>query len=284
MAKFARIRSNLKSYRDEFLAKESESEKIALSEMEKLEEEMETRDLSEEEEWILLENRKTIQEIDDRKRADIKQRARLRWAIDGDENSKFFHAMVNNRKASNNIHGLSVDESIKHRLVLHCNNIKRISEMDGNMLVEPFSELEIKKAIFECGDDWSPGPDGLNFKFIKHFLDLFKDDFSRIFAWFHYHGVRNDGSGASFIALIAKIFHLVSLNNYRLINLVGVISKVISKAMANRMRMVLDGVISDSQSAFLKGRNILDGPLIINELITWIKKSRLKAFFLKNRF
>ncbi|KAJ0548291.1 putative RNA-directed DNA polymerase [Helianthus annuus] len=50
------------------------------------------------------------------------------------------------------------------------------------------------------------------------------------------------------------------------------------------MRLVLDSVISDSQSAFLKGRFILDGPLIINELISWIKKSKMKAFFLKIDF
>ncbi|XP_022004235.1 uncharacterized protein LOC110901755 [Helianthus annuus] len=54
--------------------------------------------------------------------------------------------------------------------------------------------------------------------------------------------------------------------------------------MANRMRMVLDGVISDSQSAFLKGRFILDGPLIVNELISWIKKNKKKGFFLKINF
>ncbi|KAJ0897860.1 putative RNA-directed DNA polymerase [Helianthus annuus] len=307
MTKLARIRSALKSWRDEFLLKEKESELTALSELEKLEEEMELKDLSEEEEWIMTENRKIIQDIDYRKRADIKQKGRLKWAIDGDENTKFFHVVVNNRKAVNSIHGFNIDgewctkpskikkmvysffrdkfkDNLKFRPHLHCFNIKKISEAESLMLVEPFSENEIKNAVFECGDDRSPGPDGFNFRFIKHFWEIFKEDFVRIFEWFHAHGVINDGCGASFIALIAKISDPVSLNNYRPINLVGVISKVISKVMANRMRMVLESVISDSQSAFLKGRYILDGPLIINELISWIKKSKMKAFFLKIDF
>ncbi|XP_022041864.1 uncharacterized protein LOC110944510 [Helianthus annuus] len=44
MSKFDRIRSFLKIWRDEFMAKENESEKIARLELENLEEEMESRD------------------------------------------------------------------------------------------------------------------------------------------------------------------------------------------------------------------------------------------------
>ncbi|KAJ0680602.1 putative RNA-directed DNA polymerase [Helianthus annuus] len=152
------------------------------------------------------------------------------------------------------------------------------------MLDEAFSNQEIKDAIFECGDDRAPGPDGLNFRFIKHFWEFFKDDFYRIFANFHNNGLIRSGIGSSFITLVPKIVDPVSLNNYRPINLIGVISKAISKVLANRMRKVLDGVISEAQSAFLKGRFILDVPLIINELISWIKKRKSKAFFLKLDF
>ncbi|KAJ0532538.1 putative RNA-directed DNA polymerase [Helianthus annuus] len=272
-----------------------------------MEMEMESRDLSEEEEWVMTKNRKIIKEIEERKNLDIKQRARTKWAIDGDENSKFFHALVNIRKASNNIHGLTINgewcnkpakikkqvltffrekfkESMPTRPDLFCNNIKKISEVESSTIEEPFSELEIKDAIFDCGDDRSPGPDGLNFKFIKYFWDLFKDDFTRIFARFFDTGEISNGSGGSYIALIPKVPDPVSLNNYRPINLVGVIKKAISKVLANRMRKVLDGVISESQSAFLKGRYILDRPLIVNEILSWIKKRNSKAFFLKIDF
>ncbi|XP_035844161.1 secreted RxLR effector protein 78-like [Helianthus annuus] len=50
------------------------------------------------------------------------------------------------------------------------------------------------------------------------------------------------------------------------------------------MRLVLDWVISESQSAFLRGRYILDGPLIVNEIISWIKRKKSKAFILKLDF
>ncbi|MFS7931420.1 putative RNA-directed DNA polymerase [Helianthus anomalus] len=43
-------------------------------------------------------------------------------------------------------------------------------------------------------------------------------------------------------------------------------------------------VISNSQSAFLKGKFILDGPMVINEVIGWCKKNRKQTFILKIDF
>ncbi|XP_022019330.1 uncharacterized protein LOC110919364 [Helianthus annuus] len=231
-SKFAHIRARLRIWRDDFLSKEKEKKNLALSELEFLEKEMENRDLTEEEEWVLAENRKIVKDVDFRKNADIKQRSRAKWALDRDENSKFFHALV----------------------------------------------------VFACGDEKAPGPDGMNFRFIKHFWNSFKEDFMKIFDEFYNTGDINLGSGASFIALIPKVKDPVSHSNYRPINLVGVISKVISKVLANRMRTVMDDVISDFQSAFLSGRFILDGPLIVNEIISWFKKKKSKAFILKIDF
>ncbi|KAM0008293.1 putative RNA-directed DNA polymerase [Helianthus debilis subsp. tardiflorus] len=305
--KFAVIRSSVKAWRDEFLTKERESENVALVELESLETELENKDLSEDEEWILAENKRVIKEAENRRNSDLLQRSRVKWAMGGDENSKFFHALVNNRKSLNSIHGLNVNGEwctkpsiIKKEiftffrdrfkggtsnwLELMDIDFKKNSESDSNMLVEAFFVSEIKEAVAKCGDDRAPGPDGMNFMFIKHFLDLFEDDFIRIYAEFHESGEISIGCGSSFIALIPKVKDSVSLGNFRPINLVGVISNVISKVIANRMRKLLDGVTSDSQSAFLFGRYILDGPLIINELITWIKKVKKRDFFFKMDF
>nr|KAJ0218409.1 hypothetical protein LSAT_V11C300144270 [Lactuca sativa] len=39
---------------------------------------------------------------------DLKQRSRIRWAVDGDENTRFFHGYVNNKQCKNRIHGLVI--------------------------------------------------------------------------------------------------------------------------------------------------------------------------------
>lgn len=42
---------------------------------------------------------------------DLKQKARLRWTVDGDENTRFFHGYVNNKKSKNYIHDLIINGS-----------------------------------------------------------------------------------------------------------------------------------------------------------------------------
>ncbi|KAJ0920733.1 putative RNA-directed DNA polymerase [Helianthus annuus] len=76
----------------------------------------------------------------------------------------------------------------------------------------------------------------------------------------------------------------MGLREYRPINLIGVISKTISKILANRLKMVIGTIISENQTAFLKGRYILDSPLMLNEIMAWIKKYNKKVFLLKIDF
>lgn len=42
--------------------------------------------------------------------------------------------------------------------------------------------------------------------------------------------------------------------------------------------------MSSEQSAYVSGRNILDGPLVVNEIISWIEKTKKKYFILKVDF
>ncbi|KAJ0600128.1 putative RNA-directed DNA polymerase [Helianthus annuus] len=98
---------------------------------------------------------------------------------------------------------------------------------------------------------------------------------------FHAHGSIQKSCSASFISLIPKVSDPVTLSDFRPISLIGVINKIISKILANRLKGVLNSIISHEQSAFVASRNIVDSPLILNEVVSWAKKNKKQVFLFK---
>ncbi|XP_076956487.1 uncharacterized protein LOC143631690 [Bidens hawaiensis] len=96
--KFKMLRNVIKVWWGITKGKKGDREQTLKDELENLETEMESRDLSEEEEWIRMESLKDLTELAMLKVKDLKQKSRVRWAMFGDDNSVFFHSFINNRK------------------------------------------------------------------------------------------------------------------------------------------------------------------------------------------
>jgi len=94
-----------------------------------------------------------------------------------------------------------------------------------------------------------------------------QDDIVRFMVEFHRNGKLTKGLNSTFIALIPKVNSPQRFNDFRPISLVGCLYKVLAKVLPNRLRTVVGGVVSESQSAFVKGKQILDGILITNEVV-----------------
>ena len=70
----------------------------------------------------------------------------------------------------------------------------------------------------------------------------------------------------------------MEIKDFNPISLVGGIYKIISKVLANRFRKVAHGLISGSQNAFVKGRQILDYVLIASKCIDSKLKTRIPRY------
>jgi hypothetical protein len=60
--------------------------------------------------------------------------------------------------------------------------------------------------------------------------------------------------------------------------------KMLAKVLANRLRAIIGSVVSDSQSAFVKGKQILDGILIANEEVDEAKRMKKELLLFKVDF
>nr|GEX76746.1 RNA-directed DNA polymerase, eukaryota [Tanacetum cinerariifolium] len=161
---------------------------------------------------------------------------------------------------------------------------KQISKEEKQEIKCEVTNEEIKRAVWECGSDKAPGPDGFTFGFFRRFWDLIKSDVFDAVRYFFEHSEIPKRCNSSFIALIPKNQNASLVKDFRPICLVGNLYKIIAKILANRLVGVLNGIVNEVQSAFISDRQILDGPFILNEVLQWCKSKHKQALIFKVDF
>ncbi|XP_058733064.1 uncharacterized protein LOC131604651 [Vicia villosa] len=138
--------------------------------------------------------------------------------------------------------------------------------------------------MWSCDGLKSPGPDGYSFHFIKKCWPFLKDGFVKCFEDFYSGAYLSKSIISSFLTLVPKASNPLGLEEYRPICLVGCIYKVISKLLACRLKKVLNPIISNRQSAFVPGRQLLDGVLVANEVVDFAQKEGKHCLLFKVDF
>ncbi|GJZ66869.1 RNA-directed DNA polymerase, eukaryota, reverse transcriptase zinc-binding domain protein [Tanacetum coccineum] len=226
-----------------------------------------------------LEIIRLIQDIDKVDSMEMAQKEKIKWAIEGDENSKYYHGVINKKRGRCAVRGVLADgmwvdapnavkmEFFEHfkvrfgkpgncRIKLERDFPNRISSYQNEFLESEVTNKEIKEA---------------------------KDVVAAI-RWFFETGKIPKGGNSSFITLIPKIPNANMVKDYRQVSLIGSVYKIIAKILANRLTTVLGDLVNEIQSAFVKDRQILDGPFILNELMQWCKSKKKQTMVFKVDF
>lgn len=76
----------------------------------------------------------------------------------------------------------------------------------------------------------------------------------------------------SFITLVPKVTSLSNLNDFRPFSLLGWVHKLITYVPAARLEGGIGKLVRDTQSSFIKGRNIFEGWMMSSEMLDEMKR------------
>ncbi|KAK1693865.1 hypothetical protein QYE76_010562 [Lolium multiflorum] len=160
----------------------------------------------------------------------------------------------------------------------------RVSEEENVALAYTFSETELEAIVKEMKTDTAPGPDGFPVAFFKKLWPQVKLGILHMLNDFVLGRIDIARLNFGIISLIPKVPGADQITQFRPISLISVIFKIIYKAYASRLDPIANQILSPNQTAFIKGRNILDGPLALMETIHDLRKRKHNGVLLKLDF
>ena len=114
-----------------------------------------------------------------------------------------------------------------------------ITNLLSSWLERPFSDDEVKSAVFECDGNKAPGPNGFSMAVFQSQWDTVKNDIMKAFEEFHKSGVINGITNETYICLIPKKLNSSQVKDFRPISLVAFMYKIIAKVLARRCKRSL---------------------------------------------
>lgn len=222
-----------------------------------------------------------------------KQRSRDRNILEGDRNTAYFQAIANQRNRKKRVdvlegpNGLVDDDQGMMKVAVEFykklfskeprgevslkedfwNEEDKVNEIENNWLTAPFTEEEIKQAIFSCYPEGAPGPDGVSFLFYQKFWDVVKNDIVEMFRDFYEGKLDLYRLNFALLTLIPKEVDARNMKKFRPIALCNCSFKIFSTVLTIRLGRIIDRLVSQQQSAFIKGRFILESVVVAHEVV-----------------
>ncbi|MCG7875526.1 MAG: reverse transcriptase domain-containing protein [Candidatus Thiodiazotropha endolucinida] len=172
------------------------------------------------------------------------------------ESETFYKNLYKKRETENTVYNF-FDESMN-----------KLEETEKDICDGLLTEEECKSALKDMKNQKSPGSDGLTVEFFKIFWNDIKQYYVNSLNYSYETGSLTDLQKQSIITLIPKPDKdLTTLDSWRPISLLNVDYKIATKALANRVKNVLNKIIDSSQTGFIKGRYIGENIRLLFEII-----------------
>lgn len=231
-----------------------------------------------------------------------RQKSREVWILQGDQNTRFFHASTVVNRKCNFIGALKNDDGSwlqspsairsflldKFEALFHSDNIRPdddlyslfhadVSHQENIELCRVPMASEIHDVLKSMHPIKIPGPDGMPALFYQFFWSIVGSSVVELLQNFFHSGIMPKWINKTYVVLVPKCINACSFSQLRPISLCNVTYKLISKILANRLRPLLNRLISPNQSAFVPGRWIGENTLLVNEIVHTMKRKRGKG-------
>lgn len=149
-----------------------------------------------------------------------------------------------------------------------------ITQLQNGELMQPIIKVEVRSALFQMHPDKSHGPDKMTLGFFQKHWRIVRKDVVDMVVKFFIDGIMPNSLNATNLVLIPKKKFPTNMTELHPISLCNVLVKIITKVLANRMKAVLNSIISENQSAFIQGRLISDNVMISYEIMHYLIRKK----------
>jgi len=233
----------------------------------------------------------------------------VNWLREGERNTKFFHQAMIQHRQRNRIFSITIEEGsrltqheeMEQNLVDHfkdlltepqvnrrtaieriCNEIPELITRDQNLALMRAATLEeVEEIVKGMKKNKAPGPNGFTVEFYQEGWKFLGQDILEVVE----ESCRNQkvcpSLNSTLLSLIPKNANSDTAQGFRPIALCNVIYKVISTLIAKRLKPILSSIISPEQTGFTKGRQILDGLVVSQEVVHSLKTKKEAGMMIK---
>jgi hypothetical protein len=144
---------------------------------------------------------------------------------------------------------------------------EKLNDSDRENLGRRFTMEEVKNVVDQMEKNKAAGPDGIPIKFYQACCELVKFDIMVVFDDLYEHKIDLARINYGIIILIPKGNDANRIQKFRPIYLLQVLFKIFTKTLTVRAAPVMEKLLAQCQTAFIKGRYITDGVMLLQEVL-----------------
>jgi hypothetical protein len=130
----------------------------------------------------------------------------------------------------------------------------------------------------------SPRPDCFPGEFYQFFWEQIKNPLKRLFDAFTNGSLDIGRLNFGTITLLPKCEDALTIQKYRPICLMNESLEIITKGVNNRLNGVVDDLINKTHTTFMKNRFIMEGVVVLHEILHEVKKKKMSGVLFKVDF